>query len=86
MINVAARTYRLDDQNGLTIKPAATAIEVTAAESERLSADEIGVRFFADGSNSGASMVLRNESRAYHVTVDWLTGRVRVMEANNEDM
>lgn len=35
------------------------------------------VRFFADGSATGATILLENGARTAAVTVDWLTGRVR---------
>jgi general secretion pathway protein H len=35
------------------------------------------VRFFADGSATGATIHLENGERSTAVTVDWLTGRVR---------
>ena len=40
--------------------------------------------FFADGSSSGGSIVLKGDSSAYVITVDWLTGRVRLQATNHE--
>ena len=34
------------------------------------------VRFYPDGSSSGAVITFRHESLAYTVTVDWLLGSV----------
>jgi hypothetical protein len=39
---------------------------------------------FADGSSSGGSIFLKGDSSAYVITVDWLTGRVRLQATNHE--
>ena len=38
------------------------------------------VRFFADGSSTGGRVTLMVGERSYAVDVDWLTGRVRVLQ------
>ena len=38
------------------------------------------IRFAPDGSSSGGSVLLTDGARRVTVTVDWLTGRVRVVE------
>jgi general secretion pathway protein H len=35
-----------------------------------------GVRFFPNGSSTGATIDLRTERQAYEVRINWLTGRV----------
>ncbi len=74
LIDLESRTYRLDDQSDLPIRPAATHIEVTAAESERLSENIIGVRFFADGSATGGRIKFSLAERRHAIDIDWLTG------------
>jgi general secretion pathway protein H len=39
-----------------------------------------GIRFHPDGSSSGGRIVLTSGRREAAVTVDWLTGRVRVVD------
>lgn len=39
-----------------------------------------GIRFHADGSSSGGRIVLASGQRTATVTVDWLTGRVHVVD------
>jgi general secretion pathway protein H len=51
-------------------------MSVTAADSERTSARTAGIRFFPNGSSSGATIQLKSERLMYEVRVNWLTGRV----------
>jgi general secretion pathway protein H len=51
-------------------------VEVPAAE--QLAASVVRVRFFADGSASGGKVVLRDRGRRATVSINWLTGDVRV--------
>ena len=41
------------------------------------------LRFYPDGSSSGATILLSNESTSFVISVDWLTGRVQVI--NGQD-
>ncbi len=34
------------------------------------------IRFFPDGSTSGDELIIRQADRAWHIRIDWLTGRV----------
>jgi general secretion pathway protein H len=43
--------------------------------------NRVSVRFRPDGSASGGAIVLKGGGRAATITVDWLTGNVRVLRA-----
>lgn len=51
-------------------------IAITSADSERRSADSAGIKFFPNGSSTGATITLRSDQHSYEVRVNWLTGRV----------
>lgn len=38
------------------------------------------IRFFPDGSSSGGSLRLNGTGRSYVIEVDWLTGKVAIVE------
>jgi general secretion pathway protein H len=40
----------------------------------------VRLEFYPDGSSTGASVELRNESASWQLDVDWLTGRIRVTQ------
>ncbi len=77
-IDVERRLIRYADGRApLQIDPAIT-VTVTAAESERHSATTAGVRYFPNGSSTGATIGLKSQRQSYEVRINWLTGRVSV--------
>jgi general secretion pathway protein H len=54
------------------------AVDVEVPIAEQLAANLVRVRFFADGGASGGKFLLRDGGRQATVTVNWLTGDVRV--------
>lgn len=62
--------------------PTGMTSELTTIRSERTSLATGRVRFYPDGSATGARVVLRSGTRTAAVTVDWLTGGTRVEMRN----
>ena len=56
------------------------------AQSEWLSDRRGGIRFFPDGSSTGGRVTLSSERAVMLVDVDWLTGRVRVLDGTEQDL
>lgn len=65
------RDYQLPEQLELTL---------VTARSEISDKTQGAIRFFPDGSSTGGRITLANEKYHYIVNVDWLTGRVSVIE------
>ncbi|MGZ9033158.1 MAG: GspH/FimT family pseudopilin [Rhodospirillales bacterium] len=63
------------------VVPEGVRLELYAAEVEQLDATSGGIRFFPDGSATGGQVTVGDEVARYQVDVDWLTGRVSVLEA-----
>jgi general secretion pathway protein H len=61
--------------------PAALEVELFTAQTEQISDDVGNIRFFSDGSSTGGEIVLADGKSKFHVQVDWLTGRVSVIDA-----
>jgi len=61
----------LDDGIGLTLH---------TAVSERIDDARGRIRFYPDGTATGGGLTLQRGERSYDVLVDWLTGRVQVVE------
>ena len=53
-------------------------VSVIGAESERLSENQIGIRFFADGSATGGEIELALADQLFSIEIDWLTGLARI--------
>jgi len=72
-ISVAARNI-MDLQYGYeTLQP------------DHITNDNFRVRFYPDGSSSGALITLRRDMQAYTVTVDWLLGGVSMTSGLPDD-
>jgi general secretion pathway protein H len=77
-LDLARRRYWAEGVVGPRTFPANVAVELAVPESERLGASGGRVRFFPDGSASGARVVLNDGRSTASVLVDWLNGDVRI--------
>jgi general secretion pathway protein H len=76
VLDVALRRYtRLPENTVRDLSGTAERIEVSTAGDIR-PGRTVAIRFFGDGSATGASIRLSREGRSGVVTIDWLTGRV----------
>jgi general secretion pathway protein H len=75
-IDPAQRAYWA--QGVVAQRPLPAGVRVLVPDSERLGTAAGRVRFFPDGSSSGARIVLDDGRRTAAVSVDWLNGDVRV--------
>jgi len=55
-------------------------IEILTAESETKGENIGAIRFFPDGGSTGGRITLSYGERAFGVDVDWLTGKVRILD------
>ena len=55
------------------------------ARSERIDETRGTIRFFPDGSSTGGRVTLGTDDRSIQVDVDWLTGRVSILEGTPKD-
>ena len=78
ILDVASRRMWLDGSERRRALPARMAVDVEVPAAEQLAASVVRLRFFADGSASGGKLVLRDGGRRATVSVNWLTGDVRV--------
>ena len=84
-LDVAKREFRLPGEQRARKLPERIDIVLFSARSERLSAARGAIRFFPDGSSTGGRITLSSDTLRYLVDVDWLTGRVNVMESVVEE-
>jgi general secretion pathway protein H len=78
-IDLANRRYWAEGVVGPRALPSSVAVELAVPDSERTGTAASGrVRFFPDGSTSGAKVVLGDGRSTAAVLVDWLTGGIRI--------
>jgi general secretion pathway protein H len=78
-INLADRSLTRDTGEAITLDPQ-FAIEVTAAKVPAIAADIAQIRFFPDGTSTGADLRLSYRQRHVDVVVDWMFGRAALKD------
>ncbi len=66
-----ARTYRL---------PREVQLKLVTAQREVVNDKLAAIRFYADGSSNGGRVTLGSGERSFEIDVNWLTGRVAILE------
>jgi len=77
-IDVEGRRYWAEGIVAPRQLPQSIAVDLTVPASERVGVGMARVRFFPDGSTSGARVVLDDGRMSAAIRVDWLTGDVRM--------
>ncbi|NJM30854.1 MAG: hypothetical protein HC855_12810 [Rhizobiales bacterium] len=68
---------RLGYRDGKTIDvPEGIAFSAAAAQTQALSEDVVGIRFYPSGESSGGGLKFVFRERTYEIRVNWLTGDV----------
>ncbi len=84
MLDVDERHFAIGQGAQSNPLPKALDLKLKTAESEQLSETLGGIRFFPDGSSTGGEITVSNDTRSLRVTVNWMTGRIVVVEAEAE--
>jgi general secretion pathway protein H len=80
VVDVNARRFAMGGTQPPYQLPSSIKLTLYTARSE-LSDGGIGaIRFFPDGSSTGGRITLATQERHYLVDVEWLTGRIRVLD------
>ena len=80
VIDTEARAYRLSAAKRAHQLDKGLGVELITAVSERFDEATGRIRFFPDGTSTGGRVKFTRGERAYYVVVDWLSGRVRIVE------
>jgi len=78
VVDVEQRTLQLGE--GVVRLNPQLGISLLTAASEAPAAETGGISFFPDGTSTGGRVTLSLGERQRHVVVDWLTGKVSVVE------
>ena len=84
-VDVGKREFRLPGEKRVRKLPEKIDITLFTARSEQQSRLQGAIRFFPDGSSTGGRVTLSGESVRFLVDVDWLTGKVSIIESVGED-
>ncbi len=84
-LDVDGRRFAVGDGAKALALPKEIELSLVVGDSEVVDDSIGGIRFFPDGSSTGGRVRLAIADRVYRVSVDWLTGRVRVRGPNADD-
>ena len=77
-IDVQEKIYRTGDKTFAI--PQGFELALFTAESETLSDSSGQIRFFPDGTSTGGRVTLKANEQTYYIVVDWLSGRVEIVD------
>lgn len=79
-LDLDANSYSIGGEQTSLSLPADIELVLFTAVSERTGETTGAIRFFPDGSSTGGGITLTDEDRKFDVMVDWLTGRVTIVD------
>ena len=80
MIDLKSGSWRSDDGRVHGSLPKGMTLAMTIARQERTGTDQGGIRFFPDGTSTGAKLTLSRGDRALLLSIDWFDGNVRIAQ------
>jgi len=80
MLDLEHRTMRVDRDPRVHRLPPAVDLKLFTAQSDLVDEKVGAIRFYADGGSNGGRITVASGERKYDVDVDWLTGRVAIMD------
>ncbi len=80
VLDLEHRTFQVEPDARIHALPRELELKLFTAQSD-LVYDSVGaIRFFPDGGSNGGRVTLAAGQRKYDVDVDWLTGRVSILD------
>lgn len=79
-LDVAARSFRVPPDPRVHTLPPGIDLKLFTAQRDLVN-DQVGaLRFYPDGGSNGGRITLASGERKFDVDVDWLTGRIAILE------
>jgi general secretion pathway protein H len=80
LVDLERRVFHVNgDPREFTLPPQSE-LKLFTAQNDLLSDKAGAIRFFPDGGSNGGRLTIASGERKYEVDVDWLTGRVSILE------
>jgi len=80
MLDLEQRTFRVERDPRIMTLPRQVELKLFTAQSDLVNEKVGAIRFFPDGGSNGGRVTLAVGERKYDVDVDWLTGRVAILD------
>jgi general secretion pathway protein H len=79
-LDLEKRSFRVAQEARDIALPAKVELKLFTAQSDLVSEKQGAIRFFPDGGSNGGRVTVASGERKYEVDVDWLTGRVAILD------
>jgi len=80
VLDVAGKRFKVGDDPREHKLPAGVTLKLFTAQSDLVDANVGAIRFFPDGGSNGGRITVAAGQRKFDVDVDWLTGRVAILD------
>ena len=80
VLDVAGKRFKVDQDPREHKLPSGIDLNLFTAQNDLVDATTGAIRFFPDGGSNGGRITLAAGERKFEVDVDWLTGRVAILD------
>jgi general secretion pathway protein H len=80
LLDLERRSFRVDSDTREVALPRDVELKLFTAQSDLVSDKAGAIRFYPDGGSNGGRVTIAAGERKYEVDVDWLTGRVAILD------
>ena len=80
LLDLEHRTFQVERDARVHALPREMQMKLFTAQSDLVDENVGAIRFFPDGGSNGGRVTLASGERSYQVDVDWLTGRVAILD------
>ena len=80
VLDVAGRRFKVDQDPKQYALPRDVELKLFTAQKDLVDESVGSIRFFPDGGSNGGRITVASGERKYEVDVDWLTGRIAILE------
>jgi general secretion pathway protein H len=80
VLDVAGKRFKVDQDPREHSLPKNLELKLFTAQNDLVDANVGAIRFFPDGGSNGGRITVASGTRKFEVDVDWLTGRVAILD------
>ena len=80
VLDVAGKRFKVDRNPKEHVLPSRVELKLFTAQKDLVSGTVGSIRFFPDGGSNGGRITVASGARKFDVDVDWLTGRVAILD------
>ena len=80
VLDVAGKRFKVDQDPREHPLPKNVELKLFTAQNDLVDANVGSIRFFPDGGSNGGRITVASGTRKFEVDVDWLTGRVAILD------